>query len=129
MSWRDDDDGPMISALAELSERCTELEQRVSMLEDEEWDDDDEEEGRIAGECCETECSGSDEGDSAEADYLGDISDEEDDEPLNREACEREIAKSPYQDPAKVLGMSTKEIDRAATAALDDMGIRSGGAE
>lgn len=57
----EDDDSRMTRALEEMSERCEELERRVSMLEDE-WEDDD------------------DEDEDGEVDFLGDIEDDEDDE-------------------------------------------------
>ena len=114
MAWREDDDDSMIRALAELSERCEELEQRLSEVEaiqefdnwggyygdedEEEEDDDDDDDDEECydvkkfvktGEYCKTDrwslgeqSKGGDEDErvSAEADYLGDIADDEEED-------------------------------------------------
>lgn len=75
--WPDDDNSRMTRALAELSERCEELERRVSVLEDvqefEDWDgcDDDEDEYLEDDEPRDD--------DEDEVDFLGDIEDDEED--------------------------------------------------
>lgn len=76
-NWREDDDSRVVRALAAMSERVEELEQRVSMLEDEvgflELDDDDEEIGFLG------EVDGQDK-DGEEVSFLGDIDDDEEED-------------------------------------------------
>lgn len=97
--WREDDDNRVTRALAEMGERCEELEHRVSMLEDEtellEMDDDDEEDGFLAG-------VGEQDEDEEEVEFLGDI-DEDEDEVLSdmeielglQQAKSRQFSSSP----------------------------------